>query len=71
MTQEYVAFFTTSEQVSMEDYRVIHPSLKITGSTTIKEIDDFYRKYYKVGFMEVKVVGLQIVIPSPETNTQL
>lgn len=39
---EYVVSFKTCMQVSPDDWDTITPSLKVTDSTTIKEIRDWY-----------------------------
>ena len=57
--KEYVVTFKTSVQISPDDWGVINPSMKVTENTTIKEIDEFYRKYNKVGSLEVKLVELE------------
>jgi hypothetical protein len=57
--KEYVVTFKTSVQISPDDWGVINPSMKVTEITTIKEIDEFYRKYNKVGSLEVKLVELE------------
>ncbi len=58
MSKEYVVTFKTSEQISPDDFAVINPSLKVTETTTVKEIEDFYRKINKVGRLEVKLIEL-------------
>lgn len=48
--KEYVATFKHSRQISLEDWRVYCPTLKLTEKTTIKEIHEWYGKY--VGSLE-------------------
>lgn len=44
MDNEYVATFTTSDQITADDFRLTHPSFKCTNKTTVQEIKDFYKK---------------------------
>ena len=34
---------------------------EIKDNTTVKEIEEFYRKHIKVGIMEVRLSGLEVV----------
>lgn len=56
---EYIVTFKISVQISPDDWGVINPAMKVTESTTVKEIEEFYRKYEKVGAMEVKLIQLE------------
>jgi hypothetical protein len=38
MKTEYIAQFQTAEQYSPDDWKAVHPTLKITEETTIGEI---------------------------------
>jgi len=59
--KEYVVTFKTSYQISPDDWDVYNPALKVNENTTVKEIEEFYRKHVKVGIMEVRLSGLEVV----------
>lgn len=59
MAKEYVVSFTHGCQISPDDWTVIHPSMKVTEQTTVKEIEDFYRRHVKHGYTEVRLIELQ------------
>lgn len=59
MEKEFVVSFVTSEQITEYNWNVRTPSLKIKPETTVAEIEAFYRKWNKVGQMEVKIVELE------------
>lgn len=40
----FIATFKTSVQITEDQYKVINPTLKITGETTVKEIEKFYNE---------------------------
>ena len=58
--KEYSISFTTGEQISPDDFRTIHPTMKANENTTLKEIEDFFRKYEKIGRTEVRVSELEV-----------
>ena len=57
--KEYVVTFKTSCQISPDDWDVYSPALKVNENTTVKEIEEFYRKHVKVGIMEVRLSDLE------------
>lgn len=57
--KEYVVTFKTSRQISFDDFEVYNPSMKVTEKTTIKEIDDFYRRYVKGTCLQVTLIELE------------
>lgn len=59
MEKEYIAQFTTSIQMTECEWEIKTPSMKIKPSTTIKEIESFYRKWNKTGEMQVKIIELE------------
>ena len=60
MEKEYVVSFKTSEQITECNWQIRTPSMKIKPETTVAEIEVFYRKWNKVGEMEVKIVELSV-----------
>lgn len=58
--KEYIITFKESGQISPDDWDVWNPTLKVNENTTIKEIDDFFRKniQYKNRKLEVKLIEL-------------
>ena len=56
--KEYVVTFTTSVQIGPDDFKVVNPSMKVTENTTVKEIEDFYRKHCPKSAVEVKLIEL-------------
>lgn len=60
MEKEFVVSFVTSEQITECSWNAITPSMKINHKTTVAEIETFYRKWNKVGQMEVKIVELSM-----------
>lgn len=56
--KEYIITFKTSFQISPDDWAVSNPSMKVNENTTIKEIEEFYRKHNKVSSLEVKLIEL-------------
>ena len=69
MSNEYIATYKTSRQISPDDWEVYNPSLKITDQTTIGEI----RKWFTEGSidpgkvsMEVKIIQLSAAINSTQ-----
>ena len=59
MEKEFVVSFVTAEQITECNWSVRTPSMKIKSETTVAEIEDFYRKWIKVGQMEVKIVEME------------
>lgn len=59
LTSEFSVSFKSNEQITPDDFRVISPTLKITETTTIKQILDWYRKFDKYSPMEIKIVQMQ------------
>ena len=59
MEKEFVVSFVSSEQITEYNWSVRTPSMKIKPETTVAEIEAFYRKWNKVGQMEVKIVELE------------
>jgi len=58
--KEYIASFKNSRQISIDDWEVFHPSLKITEDTTIGEIDKWYRKMLGHQVLEVTIIQLEL-----------
>ena len=58
--KEYVVTFKTSCQISPDDWDVYNPALKVNENTTVKEIEEFFRKHVKFGIMEVKLSDLAV-----------
>lgn len=58
MKKEYYITFSYSVQISEDTWQVRNPSLKVTRETTVGDIEDFYRKYYKTTELEVKLIEL-------------
>ena len=65
--REYVVTFKTSCQISQDEWDVSNPSMKVTDSTTVQEIADFYCKHIKSSLVEVKLIQLEI--PSLKTQS--
>ena len=59
--KEYVVTFKTSCQISPDDWDVYSPALKVNENTTVKEIEEFFRKHVKIGTMEVRLSDLAVV----------
>jgi hypothetical protein len=57
--KEFVVTFKTSHQISPNDWAVFNPSMKVTETTTVKEIADFFCKHVKGEAVEVKLMELQ------------
>lgn len=57
--KEYVVTFKSSYQISPDDFKVYNPSMKVTESTTVKEIADFFTKHVKGIPVEVTLVELE------------
>ncbi len=57
--KEYIVTFKSSYQISPDDFKVYNPSMKVTETTTVKEIDDFFRKHVKVNPVEVTLIELE------------
>jgi len=57
--KEFVVTFKTSRQISPDDWDVYNPSMKVTETTTVKEISDFFCKHIKREPVEVKLIELQ------------
>lgn len=56
--KEYIVTFKTSSQISHDEWVVLNPSMKVDENTTLKDIDNFYRKHHKDGFLQVVVIEL-------------
>ncbi len=65
--KEYVVTFRTSCQISPEDWDVYNPVLKVNEDTTVREIEEFFRKHVKEGIMEVRLSDL---IATTKLNNQ-
>lgn len=57
----YVATMETSEQITPDDFRVIHPSMQVTATTTVEEIHKFFLKHEPRGKFEVRLNELEII----------
>jgi len=57
--KEYIVTFKSSYQISPDDFKVYNPSMKVTETTTVKEIDDFFRKHVKITPVEVTLIELE------------
>lgn len=56
---EFIATFKTSQQISPDDFAVYNPTLKITESTTIGEIQEWFHKKHGGPTMEVTIIQLE------------
>lgn len=61
--KEYIVTFPISLQFTEDSWKIINPTMKVTSSTTIAQIDAFYRKYYKLKDAEVEVKLIEISKP--------
>jgi len=57
-SKEYIVTFKTSCQISIDEWSVYSPTMKVNENTTIKEIDEFYRKHMPTSSLEVKLIEL-------------
>lgn len=57
---EFSVSYSTGCQISPEDWTTIRPTLKVTRSTTIGEIEDWYKKKNKVGIVDVQLVEMEV-----------
>ena len=59
--KEYIVTFKSSYQISPDDFKVYNPSMKVTETTTVKEIDDFSQKFrYIADIFSKKRINLSI-----------
>jgi len=59
---EYVATFKSSEQIAIDDWRILHPSLKCTRETTIGEIQDWYSKLCgSASKLKVRIIQMDLL----------
>jgi hypothetical protein len=56
---EYVVTFKSSYQITQDDFKVYNPSMKVTDSTTVKEIAAFFKKHVKNISVEVCLIELE------------
>jgi len=61
--REFIATYKDSRQISIDDWDVFNPTLKVTEETTVKEILDWYRGG---SLMEVKLIELQTIAPKQD-----
>lgn len=66
--REFIATYKDSRQISIDDWDVFNPTLKVTEETTVKEILDWYRGG---SLMEVKLIELQALAPKDLTLVEL
>jgi hypothetical protein len=64
---EFIATFKSSYQISPDDFKVYNPSMKVTETTTVKEIADFFRSHVKGINVEVTLIELE-QLPIKATN---
>ena len=57
--KEYVVTFKSSYQISPDDFKVYNPSMKVTESTTVRDIADFFTKHEAGMPVEVTLVELE------------
>lgn len=57
--KEYVATFKTSRQISPDDWEVYNPTMKVTDSTTIGEINEWFKKLSGSTKTEVKLIEIE------------
>jgi hypothetical protein len=57
--KEYIITFPISEQITEYEWVKRHPTMKVTNDTTVGQIAAFFRKYNKVGFVELKLIQIQ------------
>lgn len=57
--KEFVVTFKSSCQISPDDFKVYNPSIKVTETTTVKEIADFFCKHVKGSPVEVTLIELE------------
>ena len=55
---DFIATYTDGIQISPDDWTTHSPTLKITESTTVGEIHNWWRQN-KVAPMEIKIIQLQ------------
>ena len=63
--EEFIVTFKSSYQISPDDFKVYNPTMKVTESTTVKEIADFFRSHVKNIEVEVTLIELS----KPQTIT--
>lgn len=56
---EFIATFKSSYQISPDDFKVYNPSMKVTETTTVKEIADFFCSHEKGISVEVTLIELE------------
>ena len=49
MEKEYSILITVSEQTSEDRWEVKHRTMKANSQTTLAEIEQWYRRYFKLG----------------------
>lgn len=59
MNKEYVLTTTKAEQVSQYDFETFAYTLKVLPTTTIAEIETWYRTIHSHGFSDFKITELQ------------
>ena len=57
--KEYIVTYKSSRQISHDEWEVYSPSMKVTEATTVKEIDDFYRKHGIGTAVQVTLIELE------------
>lgn len=53
--KKYIATFTTSEQISPDDWKTIHPCMECDETTTVSELVSFFKKHEKHSSTEIVI----------------
>lgn len=59
MTKEYAVSIVVGEQYTEENWASVTHTLKVNTNTTLFEIEQWYRKYFKQGATQFKVTELE------------
>lgn len=62
MEKEYVVIIDVTEQVSEDQYKVRTKTLKVTGSTTVADIEAWYKKHRPESTIEFKLTELETTV---------
>jgi hypothetical protein len=56
--KQYVATFTTSIQISPDNFKLINPSMLCDENTTLGDIEKFVKENHWNGIIEVRITEL-------------
>lgn len=59
--KQYIAMFTDSRQISVEDFEVYTPTMRINDNTTILEIKEWHEKFGRDKMDNLKIVEISKV----------